>query len=158
MKRLTGLLLCLLLLCGCGGKGEEQPFSFTYHGVTVVMDSEAGPVLYRLGRPQSTSHVSVGSHTGRESVYHHGSFSLGTYPEGEREYIRSLWFVDEKVSTREGISIGSSREAVGAAYGAENLDETGCVLTRGNTVLTILLERDRVTAVRYDLITAEEEN
>lgn len=152
MKKTAILLLLALLLAGCGEEALEPGFLFRYQGHTIFMDQEAGPLLYRLGAPQGCSQEPSCAFDGMDTTYFHGSFYLTTYPAGSAEHISGLWFADDTVSTEEGIRIGSSREAVVEAYGADHFRGDSCILEKGNTMLTIILTDDIVSSIEYSLI------
>lgn len=155
MKKLTAACLLLaLLLSGCGGREPERGFLFPYAGVTIAMDQEAGPVLYRLGAPLDCSQSPSPTQPGMDTVYHHEGFGAGTYPCGSAEHFCRLWFTDGSVTTAEGIGLGSSREAVALAYGC-GAEGDILILEKGNTRLAIGFTSDRVTSVEYALIGAE---
>ena len=152
-KYILLLLLAALLLAGCGREQEEaEGFLFTHNGVTIAMDQEAGPVLYRLGAPLSCSQTPSCAFQGMDTTYFHGSFYITTYPAGSAEHISGLWFADDTVATQEGIRLGSTRAEVEEAYGAQSIQEGSCILTRGNSMLTIVLEEDLVCSIEYSLV------
>ena len=151
-KRAIVWLLLALMLAGCRAETAEEGFLFEYQGYTIAMDQEAGPILYRLGAPLDCSQTPSCVFEGMDTTYYHGSFYMTTYPSGSSERISGLWFADDTVATEEGIRIGSSREEVEAAYGAEHLQEGSCVIEKGNTLLTSLLTDDTVSSVEYALI------
>lgn len=151
-KRAIAWLLLALLLAGCGAEATEEGFLFEYQGYTIAMDQEAGPLLYRLGAPLDCSQTPSCAFEGMDTTYFHGSFYLTTYPAGSAEHISGLWFADDTVATEEGIRIGSSREAVEEAYGADHFQGDSCILEKGNTMLTIILTDDAVSSIEYSLI------
>lgn len=151
-KAIITILILAAILAGCGSEEPEQGFLFSWGDVTIAMDQEAGPVLYKLGAPQECSQTPSCAFEGMDTTYFHGSFYMTTYPAGSSEHISGLWFADDTVATREGIRIGSSREAVEEAYGADHFRGNSCILEKGNTRLTIILTDDAVSSIEYSLI------
>jgi len=145
------LISLVVMLSGCAEKNQEPDWQFSYRGVPIAMHAEAGPILYRLGAPVSSTETPSENFEGMDVTYCHGSFWLSTYPVGDVPYVSGLWFADDSVSTDEGIRLGSSREEVEWVYGADSfVAEDTCVLPRGQSQLTILLKEDIVTGIYYE--------
>lgn len=146
------ILLAALLLtaCGSGAAPEETGFAFTYSGTRIQINGEAGPVVAALGEPKSYTEEASCASDGLSKTYYYGSFYLLTYPMDGRDYVYSLWFVDDAVATEEGIRIGSTQAEVEAAYGAGGFDGTNTyVLTKADTKLTLILTGGIVSSIQY---------
>lgn len=156
MKKRLRILVCLmaLCLCGCGQRTQQETvFQFVYGDTLISIHGEAGPILAALGEARSCTEVASCAFDGVERTYYYGSFYLSTYPDNGRDYVGSVWLVDDSVATWEGLRIGSSRAEVESLLGADCFTgENVCTQTRGNSRLTILLENDIVTSIRYDAL------
>jgi len=174
MKKLIAILLVLVLAvslvaCGTdkennkGGNGEgggnnnNKPADPGYvfkHGTTeIAMNAPAANIIAALGEPQSYSEQASCAFTGLDKTYNYGSFVLYTYPLDDVDYVYSLFLQDDGVATPEGITIGSSKADVEAAYGADSFNGTNAyILTKGQSKLTVMVENDVVTTVMYDAI------
>ena len=170
MKKFCALLLSLILVltfAACGAKpaddnnGDEnnnsitnEPgYSFTVSGVKVEMGALAKDVIDAIGGTPSYTEETSCAFEGLDKTYGYGGYYITTYPDGDKDYIYSAWFVDDSVTTAEGIYIGSTKAEVEAAYGADCFDDAGsATLSKGNTELIIILEDDAVVEIQYQAI------
>lgn len=171
MKKIIAFVLALCLMfcftaCQSTTTGEEQggnnnsgkvestsKFSFTYQGVEIKLSDPAAPIIDKLGEPKKYTESASCAFEGLDKSYYYGSFYLETYPQGEEDFVYGWWFADDTVTTPEGIYIGSSKADVDAAYGAENFNGTNAYdIKDGNGKLTIILDKDVVTSIQYNLI------
>jgi hypothetical protein len=87
-----------------------------------------------------------------DKIYVYSGFRIETYTKGGVDYIRSVELTDDSVATPEGITIGSSKDGVIAAYGEADR-ATDTALTYENTEkgmkLQILLRDGKVTNIQY---------
>ncbi len=173
MKKIIAFLLALCLMfcfAACGSstteqQGSNQPaanngtteatsnFSFTHKGVEIKLSQPAEPIIEKLGEPMKYTEAASCAFEGLDKSYYYGSFYLETYPQGEEDFVYGWWFADDTVTTPEGIYIGSSKADVDAAYGAENFNGTNSYdIKDGNGKLTIILDKDVVTSIQYNLV------
>ncbi len=149
MKCLLCLILCVIL-SGCAGEQPDtvQGMGLTYQGTRITIQAPAAPVLEALGEAKTCTQEPSCAFEGMDKTYFYGSFYLTTYPAQDGERILGLWFADDGIATDEGITIGSRREEVEQAYGAFTGDS--CQISGEEAALTVMLEGDAVTGVRYD--------
>ena len=165
-KRMICVIACLTiaactLLCACGGgssskeEGTQAPAEttghvFSYKDAKMVMKAEAAPVLATLGDAKSYTEAASCAFDGLDKTYYYGSFYLYTYPDGDIDRINMVVLCDDTVATAEGISIGDSKEKVESIYGTEGYNGVNaCVMTAGETTLTIIMENDQVSSIQY---------
>ena len=171
MKKIFALILALTMvfaLAACGGEtapettapaanvpGKTDPSSWKYtvRGVDVMMNAEAAPVLEALGEPVSFTEEASCAFTGLDKTYNYGGFFLQTYPIGEKDYIYSVWLMDDSSTTPEGIYIGATQAEVEAAYGADSFNGSNAYILKGTTsTLTIILTDGVVSSIQYDAV------
>ncbi len=152
MKRIFYILLAMCLcLAGCGGEpAGKKDMSFFYNGTEITMHAPAEPVLTALGEAKAYTETASCAFEGLDKTYFYGSFYLSTYPGEDGDRISGLWFADDTVTTPEGITIGSGRSQVAQAYGEFQGD--AALILAEEVRLTILLEGNTVTGVRYDAV------
>ena len=155
MKRFISFALaCLMLVCfvGCDGGEVAKNYVFSANGVEIKFGGEANAVVSALGEAQNlveTPSCGGGAEPDREYTY--AGFKFNTVNENGVNKIVKIVLTDDSVSTPEGISIGSSRDEVIAAYG-ENFTEnaTGTLIyTDGATKLMIGFADGSVSAIHY---------
>lgn len=176
MKKIIACIMALCLMfcfAACGGNTTPAPngtqpqggsnapanaeqtsnFSFTHKGVEIKLSQPAQPIIEKLGEPMKYTESASCAFDGLDKSYYYGSFYLETYPQGNEDFVYGWWFADDSVSTPEGIYIGASKADVDAAYGAENFNGTNAYdIKDGNGKLTIILDKDVVTSIQYNLI------
>ncbi len=153
MKKLLLVFTLALCLAGCGGEKEPQWAPFAVGPVEIPMHTPAGPILDALGEPKNTTETPSCAFEGMDKTYYYGGFYLSTYPDKKGEKVSGLWLADDTHSTPEGITIGSDREAVEAAYGTQAFNGTNAwFLVQGDSKLTIILVEGKVGSVQYSAV------
>lgn len=131
----------------------EAAHSFTVNGNKIEMGKDATDVLAALGEPKSKTEEASCAFEGLDKTYFYGSYYITTFPNGEKENFFSAWFVDDSVTTEEGIYIGVSKQEVEDAYGADTFNGSNAyVITKGQSQLTVILKDDVVSSITYDYI------
>ena len=148
--------LTLVLLMGCGFSGaslEKDSFTFFHEDTGICVNTAANPVLTDLGKAHRYSEHPCQITAGMNKTYCYGSFYITTYPKDGEDHIYSIWFADSREKTSEGICIGSTMEQVEAAYGRNCFQGTNaCRLLRGDSLLTIIVNENRVSAIQYEAV------
>ncbi len=158
-KILIAIIAVVILLAGCGGgeqaqsSNQEQGFVFDYNGTSIIVNTDVEPVLKELGEPLDYFEAESCAFQGLDKTYYYNGFELTTYPNSEDDYISSIYFQDDSVSTSEGIYIGSSVDDVLKAYGEDySGGENAYIYTKGDTSLTIITQDDEVISITYQAL------
>ena len=131
----------------------EDGFVFNCNGTAISMHAPAAPIVEALGEPKKYTESASCAFEGLDKTYYYGSFYLDTYPMGEEDFVYGWWFADDTLTTEEGIYIGASQADVEKAYGADAFNGTNAyVITKGDTMLTIILEEGMVSSIQYAII------
>lgn len=129
-----------------------QGYLFEVNGVSIGIYEEAKPVLEALGEADSYFETPSCAFVGMDRQYTYGSYMLTTYEEDGQEYIYDIYFLDDKISTPEGIRIGSTLEEVIAAYGEDYTEDFGMYTYRKErSKLQFLVVDEVVTSVDYTI-------
>ena len=167
MKRILAIILSLVFIltfAACGNEPDgnnngtsknpnEPGYFFTVNGVKVEMNVLASSVTDALGEPTTYTEETSCAFEGLDKTYGYGGYYITTYPDGDKDYIYSAWFVDDSVATSENIYIGSTKADVEAAYGEDCFgDSNTAALKKGNTELKIILTDDVVSSIQYQAI------
>lgn len=144
--------------------GNEKPtedlgYVFEYKGVQLSVDAPSEKILEALGEPINYFEAPSCAFVGLDKIYTYSGFEFQTYTENDKDYIASFRFLDDTVTTPEGIGLNSSLEDVIAAYG-ENYRQsfTQYTYTKGGCNLSFILEDNEVVSVEYVSVKFAEAN
>ena len=150
------VLLMALVICAVPMKAEAKSkgYKFKYKKVTVYMGGPAKKLIKKAGKPKSTKVKKSCAFKGKDRTYKYKNFILYTYSNSDNgpEYVNGITFLSTKVSTKEGIHIGSSFDEVKAKYG-NGTDNFGVyTYKKGKCKLQIEVTDDKVTNLRYIMV------
>ncbi len=102
----------------------EKDLIFVLNGAEYFLHSDAGKLLAVLGKPDKQSEAVSCAYVGmdRQFVYKAG-IEIDTYPIKDKDMIDSIVLISKDFATAKGITIGSSKAEVEAAYGTTYKDE-----------------------------------
>lgn len=109
-----------------------------------------------LNMPKENSYYEVQScaFNGMDKIYTYEHYEIRTYPDGDKDKIASIYFLDEQAQTEEGVKIGDSFETMTEKYGEdyENL-ETKYTYTKEKTQLNFIVTDNIITSIEYTYVT-----
>ncbi len=173
MKRLLLFMAVMLVLTGCSKAGSAKQentegasdttekssgavtegYSFDYNDVNIPMNVDAAPVVEALGESVDYFEAASCAFQGLDKIYSYSGFELGTYPNGDKDYVSYVTLLDDSVSTDKGIYVGSTLDEVTAAYGNEyTVEGSSYVYRLGESKLTFIVEDDMVAQITYAAI------
>ncbi len=168
MKKILCLTLALMLamtMAACGDSNPTNPpvsnepvpatdgYIFNFNGTAIVMNADAEPIVAALGQPKTYTEETSCAFDGKDKTYFFGSFYLQTYPMGEKDYVYSVWFADDSVTTDEGVYVGMTQAEVENAYGTAGYNGSNAyIMTKGASRLTIILTDGVVSSIQYDAV------
>lgn len=91
--------------------------SFTIDGNKIVPGEDFASVKDALGEPVEYYEGASCYYDGMDKVFTYDGFEISTYPQGDKDIILSVQMSTDKYSTDKGITVGSTLDAVKAAYG-----------------------------------------
>lgn len=128
-------------------------YVFTFNGTDIAMHAEATDIITALGEPKTYTEEASCAFTGLDKTYFYGSFYVQTYPVGDKDYIYSVWFADDSVTTQEGVYVGMSQADVETKYGTEGFNGSNAyIMTKGESTLTVILKDGVVSSIQYDAV------
>lgn len=173
-KKLISLMLvvmiCMFSLIACGGddsgdgnkdgndgnaantpSGSSSGYTFEYKGTSISVDSDIDAILEKIGEPSSKFEAPSCAGQGTDFIYTYSGFEIDTSPsESITNAIAAIIIVSDEVETPEGITIGSTKEDVEAAYGTDYTESNGMMTyKKGNMKLNILIKNNVVDSVQY---------
>lgn len=132
---------------------EANNYYFTYNDVKVIIGVKVDKVVAALGNNYTYNEAASCAGQGISKIYTYngGSFSIETQPVDNADYISTINFGDDSISTAEGICIGKTADEVKAAYGNPIADSTEDTLQydKGSSRLTFQIADGKVTGIFY---------
>jgi hypothetical protein len=129
---------------------EEPGYVFEYKGVQIAVETLSSTALEALGEPVNYFEAPSCAFEGMDRIYTYGGFEFQTYTEGEKDYIASIRFLDDSITTPEGIGLNASLEDVVAAYGKDYKQSfSQYTYTKGKCNLSFIIENNEVVSVEY---------
>lgn len=152
-KFLVMSLLMALILGGqtAPSRAKQKGYVFSYKGATVSMGGAAKKLLKKAGKPKSKKVKKSCAYKGKDRTYKYKDFILYTYSNSDKgaEYVNGITFLTSKVSTKEGISIGTPYKKVKKKYGKAKDNFGIYTYKKGTCKLQIEVTDDVVTNIRY---------
>ncbi len=157
MKKLMKVFLSIMLVCSlvagvCVVNADAASgYGFKYNGVTITIGSSATNFLKKAGTPTKKTEKKSCAYAGKDRTYKYKNFTITTYSKSDKgtEYINSIQLTTSKVSTKEGIKIGSSEKDVKKKYKSATYKFGVYTATKGKTKLLITVKNSKVTAIKY---------
>lgn len=133
---------------------NHSGFLFQSGDVTIGMNEDVAPALSGLGAYDNYAESPSCAFKGLDKIYSYQGFDLYTYPKGSADYVNSIYFIDDSVSTPEGIRLGSTTEEMLAAYGEDYTEEYGVyTYTKDKSTLSFIVTDGVIESVEYIAIT-----
>ena len=161
LKKAAIVMMVLSIALGMNLPGVENAsaatkgYYFTYAKKSVTMGSDATSFINAAGKPSKKKAEKSCAYDGKDITRKYKNFILYTYTNSNSssatEYVDGITFLTKKVSTKEGIKIGSSEDDVIEAYGSAKAKYGVYTYTKGKTKLQISVEDGVVTQIRYVL-------
>ncbi len=138
---------------------EDPGFVFEYKGVQINMDAPSDKILEALGEPMNYFEAPSCAFMGMDKVYTYSGFDFQTYTENDKDYIASIHFLDDSVTTPEGVGLYSTMEDMIAAYGKDYKQSfSQYTYTKGKCSLSFIIENNEVVSVEYASVKFAEAN
>ena len=129
---------------------NKEAWTFTYNDMNMAIGEEFTRDKY--GEELEYSEVASCAFDGLDKTYKYEHYEITTYPEDGKEKIFSIYFLDESIATKEGLSLGSSYDDMINLYGDDfEKNENLYTYTNGSTLLNCIVENDVVTSIEYAL-------
>jgi len=135
-----------------------QGFLFEAYGQDIYVCAEAAPILGQLPEPKDTFEQGSCAFEGEgmDITYFYPGFELTTYAYNDKDYVLSVVFTDDSVTTPLGVYIGGTSADIKKAYGADFTQKYAqLIYTSGQGSLIFTLEDDIITGIVYTMIIAE---
>lgn len=163
IKRIVALLLIAscLGLCACGEKNpqgstestaaDKSSYIFSYNGVDMKVNQDISEVLIALGEPLNYYEATSCAFEGLDKIYTYASFQIDTFPKGDKDIIACIYFRDDVIKTKEGVSLYMSKSDMINTYGeAAEVSGTAYIYRKGDGFLRFILnDADEIISIEY---------
>lgn len=129
---------------------EPSGFAFEHNGVKIYMNTDAEPIINALGEPLHYFEAESCAFKGLDKTYTYAGFEITTYPMDGKDYISSVYLMDDTVSTPEGIYIGSSVDDMITAYGNDYTESSGSyTYIKDDSKLQFIVKNGEIASITY---------
>ncbi len=151
MKKIILILLLLISLAACTSKAPStQTFALSIDGKDIVIGQNADSFLKLAGEPIDRYTSPSCAFEGDDNVYDYGHYQITTFVDSGVEKFTGFYLLDESISTKEGIKIGSSFEEMVDKYGSDYVENFGAyTYNRDLTDLSFVVVDDKITSIAY---------
>lgn len=174
MSLMLVIMVCIVSLAACGGGDDKgnggndsqgggsaannssdnasaSGYSFEYKGTSISVNTDIDPIVEKIGEPSSKFEAPSCAGQGTDFIYTYSGFEIDTSPfENITNAIAAIIIVSDEVETPEGITIGSTKEDVEAAYGTDYTESNGMMTyQKGDMKLNILIKNNAVDSIQY---------
>ncbi len=135
------------------GTAELQGYIFDINGNQLYCNQDGKDALAVLGEYQNKFESHSCAFNGMEISYYYPSMTLVTYTvDNSSEKVLSIYLNDDSVSTKEGISIGDSKDKVQSIYGEPTkTGSSGVTYTKNGASLVFTYNENKVDSILYSL-------
>jgi len=103
-----------------------------------------------FGQEENYSEIASCAFEGLDKTYTYANYEITTFPDGEKEKVYSVYFLNENIATQEGVKITDSVEKMKEVYGEEaEVQGNQYRYTKGKTNLEFIVEEDVITSIQY---------
>ena len=125
-------------------------YVFVSEGVSIEIDGEAQSYIDAMTEPLSVYESPSCAFGDLDKIHTYNGFEMDTYSLEGVDYVSAVIFLDESVTTAEGVGIGNTVEDVKAAYGEPTTEEsTILAYEKDEMKLCFLIKDNSVVSVEY---------
>lgn len=151
MKRVLIGLMITFVMAGCTqNPASTQNYTFRINGLDITMGETASDFLVKTGNPLNQYSAPSCAFDGDDTVYDFGSYQITTYVKNGKEIFTGVYLLDDSVSTKEGVKIGSPLSKMISTYGDDYQENYGAyTYSLGLTDLSFVVINDVITSISY---------
>ncbi len=107
-----------------------------------------------LGDEESYSEIASCAFEGLDKTYTYPNYEITTFPDGEQDRIYTIYFLNEEMTTQEGVRVSDSMEKMVQTYGEDyKVQGNQYTYTKGKTNLEFIVENETITSIQYSYVT-----
>ena len=135
-------------------KKEDEVYTFSDNGKKIALGEVFSKESLGIGDEESYSEIASCAFEGLDKTYTYANYEITTYPDGDKDRIYTIYFLNTEAKTEEGVSVSDSLEKMLQVYG-DNYEIQGnqYTYTKGKTQLQFIVENDVITSIQYSYVT-----
>lgn len=149
---LLAALTLTLCLAACGGSSSNAN-SYVFkapNGTEIAIGAAHDDVIPKLGDYNSVNvSDSCGGFSGKDRIYYYNGFRVYTTPSAKGEVVNMIELTDDSVETPQGLTIGSTKDAVTKAMGNGTAVGENLSYEKGDMKLVFIFRDGAVTNIQY---------
>lgn len=133
-------------------KSDDDILGFVYKGTAINLNDKMSDVVALIGEPDRHYETNSCAYQGMEGVYTYQSFEINTFNHGDGEKIVSITFLNDLVSTKDGVSIGNLKEVAEAKYGTpDRITDTSYFYDTDDAALVFIFDGNKIISIQYKI-------
>lgn len=129
---------------------ENKGYEFLYGTTRIALNQDAALILSALGKAERVFEQDSCAYQGKDKVYSYNGFELSTYPVNKKDCVASVYLINDKVQTEEGIKIGSTYDEMIKAYGKDyKMENQVYRYVKNGTELAFYMTDYKVDGIEY---------
>ena len=127
----------------------EDVYTFKSGETIIPLGAEYSSL--NLGEAKDYYEVQSCAFDGMDKIYTFDHYEVHTYPDAGTDKVLSVYFLDDQVTTTDGVKIGDSIDTMTEKYGSDydQLD-TQYTYSKGQTQLKFIVENNIITSIEYN--------
>ncbi len=148
VKLIIVFISCFILLTGCTNNNNKT-FTFSYNNKEYYLGEVFTKEKY--GEPLKYSEVSSCAFNGIDKTYTYSHYEVTTYPVDGQDKVYVIYFLDDEISTTEGVKISDTIDDMISKYG-KNYKKEGNLYSYQleKTILKFIIENNYITSIEYN--------
>jgi len=136
---------------------EPMPegYYFAYKDFNILLDADYEKVSAEIGEANDVFEAPSCAFDGLDKMFYYDDFIIGTYPDGEKDFIMSITLTSDNVQTPEGAKLGMGFGDIIKIYGGAYENNFDLYFyTQGDIELSFFFENDVLVEINYYFLPA----
>ena len=132
---------------------SQKSFSIKFNGIDVTPGEKFEE--NKISEEANLSEIPSCAFDGVDKVYTYSNVEITVADVDKVPTVYSVYFINENISTDEGIKISDTKDLMIEKYGKNYDNSLSNVYeyTKGNVILSFIVENDIITGIEYTLLT-----
>ena len=132
----------------------EETFIFKDGEKEIKLGEEFSKEALGLGEEKNYSEIASCAFEGLDKTYTYENYEITTFPDGDKDKVYTIYFLNDQISTTEGVKISDDKEKMISTYGEEyETQGNQYKYKKGKTNIEFIVENDVITSIQYSYVT-----